>query len=88
MLSIAFFSGEDRLETVVTDDFKTPDAFNTQPLESIAAGRGSLTFFNPGTVMAPLTTGRRVIGDGGSTAFPSIASKVFPRVNVPVSVAS
>lgn len=83
-VSTAFLSGEDELEMVVTDDFETPNVFNTEPLQSITAGRGSLTFYNPGTVMAPLTTGRRFIGagDGGSVPlYPTLASQVFPLVS-------
>ena len=85
MVSTAFFSGENELEMVVTDGFEIPNAFNMEPLQSITAGRGSLMFYNPGTVMAPLTTRRRVIGVGkrGSVPlYPMLASKVFPLANV------
>jgi hypothetical protein len=86
-IDAAFFSGDRQLSMVVTEDFKLPTEFNASPLLSISTGRGSVTFFNPGTVMAPLSTGQRVINTPGAkgkgkaaSLYPGLANAVFPEV--------
>ena len=71
---------------VVTEEFEEPNEFNASPLESISSGRGSVTFYNPGTAMAPLSTGRRYVngpsakGKGKAVSvFPSLSKRVFPE---------
>jgi hypothetical protein len=41
--------GENSLDFVVTESWERPTAFNTQPLQSIGSGRGSIVLYNQGS---------------------------------------
>ncbi|KAF9503506.1 hypothetical protein BS47DRAFT_1402338 [Hydnum rufescens UP504] len=52
-----FYSGEYPLRFIMTPKGQRPNGLNEQPLHKMDSGRGSIMFFTPGQMFAPLYTG-------------------------------
>lgn len=58
-----FWSNTHRLELVTTEQWEEPVAFNTTPFSAIGSGRGSLVFYNQGSLFHWHLTGHQYMGD-------------------------
>ena len=58
-----FWSGTNRLELVTTEQWEEPTAFNTMPLSTIRSSRGSLVFYNQGSLFHWLLTDHQYMKD-------------------------
>lgn len=59
-----FYSNDHPLQFVTTKRREQPNNFNTEPLQSINSGRGSVVYFNPGQTFVPLYTGFDSLEEG------------------------